>query len=136
MTKCKRCETTFTCMQNSSLLWCHGCGYGSPAEREQRQRAERAEAKLSKLMGSLSKLMGPKCEDKDCPDHDGGHPYHENALEKAYEKGQVVAKELMKECKRQLETLKDVLRRLYETAQNRTALPIDVCCNVEEILKE
>lgn len=46
-----------------------------------RQRAEKAEE-------ALLAWTGKKCEDTDCEDHDGNHPYHFNAVEKFWVKVQ------------------------------------------------
>lgn len=36
----------------------------------------------------LDGLLGPECEDKNCEDYDGEHPYHENVGVRMHEEGQ------------------------------------------------
>lgn len=41
------------------------------------------QAEIGGLRESLSRLRGPECQDKEYPDYDGEHPYHENVAVKA-----------------------------------------------------
>jgi hypothetical protein len=52
MRKCKRCGATW-CNDDGT---CCACGYDSPAEKEQRERAEKAETERNEWMATCERL--------------------------------------------------------------------------------
>lgn len=38
-------------------------------------------AEVRRLRAVVMMLGGPECQDSDCPDHDGGHPFHSSQTE-------------------------------------------------------
>ena len=64
------------------------------------------QAEIEGLKGSLSRLRGPECQDKECPDYDGEHPYHENVAVKAHERAQVPLREENEQLRADLSLLR------------------------------
>ncbi len=60
---------------------------------------------VERLKEQLAGFLGPKCEAKECPDYDGAHPYHANAIEKAHDAGQALLREENALLRAQMERL-------------------------------
>lgn len=58
---------------------------------------------VERLKDQLAGFLGPKCEAKECPDYDGAHPYHANAIEKAYEAGQKAVRDEYERLKAEIQ---------------------------------
>jgi hypothetical protein len=68
---------------------------------EQRDRARMLQASAEEMsaaraleVGSLkerlARFLGPECQNKECPDYDGAHPYHASAELRAFDSGLAV----------------------------------------------
>lgn len=62
----------------------------------------------------LDKLLGPECQDKDCADYDGEHPYHESIGVRMHEEGQRKLRSDYEKTKQELSNANDRIRELLE----------------------
>lgn len=49
---------------------------------------ELTKSNLTEAKRQLAELQGPECKDKECPDYDGSHPFHDNAVERFWREKQ------------------------------------------------
>jgi len=49
---------------------------------------EETKRQLKEANEELAKHRGPECKDKDCPDYDGAHPFHDNEVERFWREKQ------------------------------------------------
>lgn len=62
----------------------------------------------------LDNFLGPECQDKDCLDYDGEHPYHSNIGARMHEAGQSRLRSDYEKTKQELSTANDRIRELLE----------------------
>lgn len=70
--------------------------------------------KLATLI-MLDELLGAECQDEDCPDYDGYHPYHQSVGVRMYEEGQNRLRADYEKTKQELSNANDRIRELLES---------------------
>lgn len=63
----------------------------------------------------LDNFLGPECQDKDCLDYDGEHPYHSNIGARMHEAGQNRLRADYEKTKQDLSDANDRIRELLES---------------------
>lgn len=67
------------CPAEATHHLCEECCHAEPDAISKENAELRESAAL--VEARLMELQGPECEDTNCPDYDGNHPYHGNAVE-------------------------------------------------------
>lgn len=83
------------------------------------------QAEIEGLKGNLAKVRGPECQNKECLDYDGEHPFHQNIAAVAHEQAQKPMREEIEKRKALAEGLKAkneaLMARILEMADQAIA---------------